>query len=117
MTQCCEEVGAGIRLLCPEKLSESSSLCLSVNFSETLLGFDRMSLVTLYSEVSCRQLLLLLETNSRVYFAAIPALCLALCRLEHGYCFFVQVLGPNSTANSIMAAYQQKRMVTPVVQG
>ncbi|XP_054667124.1 elongator complex protein 1 isoform X2 [Grus americana] len=26
------------------------------------------------------------------------------------------VLGPNSTANSIMAAYQQKRMVTPVVQ-
>uniref|UniRef100_A0A8B9PHM8 Elongator complex protein 1 n=1 Tax=Apteryx owenii TaxID=8824 RepID=A0A8B9PHM8_APTOW len=27
------------------------------------------------------------------------------------------VLGPNSTANSIMAAYQQKRMVTPVVQG
>uniref|UniRef100_A0A8B9GHK1 Elongator complex protein 1 n=1 Tax=Amazona collaria TaxID=241587 RepID=A0A8B9GHK1_9PSIT len=27
------------------------------------------------------------------------------------------VLGPSSTANSIMAAYQQKRMVTPVVQG
>ncbi|XP_067172653.1 elongator complex protein 1 isoform X2 [Apteryx mantelli] len=26
------------------------------------------------------------------------------------------VLGPSSTANSIMAAYQQKRMVTPVVQ-
>ncbi|XP_069632467.1 elongator complex protein 1 isoform X3 [Haliaeetus albicilla] len=26
------------------------------------------------------------------------------------------VLGPNSTANSIMAAYQQKRMMTPVVQ-
>ncbi|XP_025966946.2 elongator complex protein 1 [Dromaius novaehollandiae] len=26
------------------------------------------------------------------------------------------VLGPNSTANSIMAAYQQKRMVAPVVQ-
>ncbi|KAI1239808.1 hypothetical protein IHE44_0011242 [Lamprotornis superbus] len=27
------------------------------------------------------------------------------------------VLGPNSTANSIMAAYQQKRMTPPVVQG
>uniref|UniRef100_A0A8C3UCR4 Elongator complex protein 1 n=1 Tax=Catharus ustulatus TaxID=91951 RepID=A0A8C3UCR4_CATUS len=27
------------------------------------------------------------------------------------------VLGPNSTANSIMAAYQQKRMMPPVVQG
>ncbi|XP_037228727.1 elongator complex protein 1 isoform X2 [Falco rusticolus] len=27
-----------------------------------------------------------------------------------------QVLGPNSTANSIMAAYQQKRMMTPIVQ-
>ncbi|XP_030327209.1 elongator complex protein 1 isoform X3 [Strigops habroptila] len=26
------------------------------------------------------------------------------------------VLGPNSTANSIMAAYQQKRMMTPIVQ-
>lgn len=26
------------------------------------------------------------------------------------------VLGPSSTANSIMAAYQQKRMVPPVVQ-
>ncbi|NXU55125.1 ELP1 protein, partial [Turnix velox] len=26
------------------------------------------------------------------------------------------VLGPNSTANSIMAAYQQKKMMTPVVQ-
>ncbi|NWR57482.1 ELP1 protein, partial [Bucorvus abyssinicus] len=30
--------------------------------------------------------------------------------------FVNPVLGPNSTANSIMAAYQQKRMMTPVVQ-
>ncbi|NXC44125.1 ELP1 protein, partial [Penelope pileata] len=30
--------------------------------------------------------------------------------------FLNPVLGPNSTANSIMAAYQQKRMVGPVIQ-
>jgi len=88
-----------------------------LTYSETLLGFDHIFVVSLYFEVSCSQLLLLLETNSRVFFVGTPSLSLALCRLEHGYCFFVQVLGPNSTANSIMAAYQQKRIVTPVVQG
>lgn len=93
------------------------SLSASVNFSERSPDFDHVFVVSLYCEVSCRQLLMLLETSSRVLFVAIPSLSLALCRLENGYCFFIQVLGPNSTANSIMAAYQQKRMVTPVVQG
>lgn len=99
-------------------LTQSSSFCLSVSFSETFLGFDPLFLIALSGGVSCSQLLLLLESSlSAVFFVGSRALSLPLYRLEHGYYFSIQVLGPNSTANSIMAAYQQKRMLAPVVQG
>lgn len=79
------------------------------------MGFDCIFLVTLDCEFPVGSYFCFWRLTAE--FIGVPALSLALCRLEHGYCFFIQVLGPNSTANSIMAAYQQKRMMTPVVQG